>query len=98
MPMPITPVGVPALPRAESPVQSTGKPGEFRSILESSLSQVEQLRGDAAHAVENLIAGQGGELHSVILATQKAELAFELGLQIRNKVVQAYQEIMRMQM
>ncbi len=98
MPMPITPVGAPALPRIESPVQPPGKPGEFRNLLESSLSQMENLRGDAAQAVENLIAGQGGELHTVVLATQKAELAFELGLQVRNKVVQAYQEIMRIQM
>jgi len=98
MTMPITPVGAPALPKIESPVQSAGKPGEFRSLLESSISQVENLRSDAALAVEDLIAGQGGELHSVVLATQKAELAFELGLQVRNKVVQAYQEIMRMQM
>ena len=98
MSMPITPVGAPALPRIESPVQAAGKPGEFRSLLESSVSQIENLRGDAAQAVENLIAGQGGELHTVVLATQKAELAFELGLQVRNKVVQAYQEIMRMQM
>lgn len=98
MSMPITPVGAPALPRIESPVQSTGKPGEFQSLFESSLTQVENLRSDAAQAVENLIAGQGGELHTVVLATQKAELAFELGLQVRNKVVQAYQEIMRMQM
>ncbi len=98
MSMPITPVGAPALPRIESPVQPAGKPGEFRSLLESSLSQVENLRSDAAQAVENLISGHGGELHTVVLATQKAELAFELGLQVRNKVVQAYQEIMRMQM
>jgi flagellar hook-basal body complex protein FliE len=98
MAMPITPVGAPALPRIESPVPPAGKPGEFRSLLESSLSQVENLRSDAAQSVENLIAGNGGELHSVVLATQKAELAFELALQVRNKVVQAYQEIMRMQM
>jgi flagellar hook-basal body complex protein FliE len=98
MPMPIAPVGATALPRIESPVQSPGKPGEFQSLLESSISQMENLRSDAAQSVENLIAGQGGELHTVVLATQKAELAFELGLQVRNKVVQAYQEIMQMQM
>jgi flagellar hook-basal body complex protein FliE len=98
MPMPIAPVGAPPLPRIESPVQTAGKPGEFRSLFESSLTQVENLRSDATQAVEDLIAGQGGELHTVVLATQKAELAFELGLQVRNKVVQAYQEIMKMQM
>jgi len=48
--------------------------------------------------VEQFLSGEGGELHSTILATQKAELSFDLFLQMRNKVVSAYQEIMRMQM
>jgi flagellar hook-basal body complex protein FliE len=98
MPTPILPVGNPVLPGLEVPASTAGRPGEFRSLLESSIEKMETLRSEANEAVENLINGQGGELHSVVLATQRADLAFELGLQIRNKVVQAYQEIMRMQM
>jgi flagellar hook-basal body complex protein FliE len=48
--------------------------------------------------VQSFLAGEGGELHSTIMATQRAELSFELFQQVRNKVVSAYQEIMRMQM
>jgi flagellar hook-basal body complex protein FliE len=48
--------------------------------------------------VQKFLRGDSDELHSTILATQKAELAFQLGLQVRNKVVDAYQEIMKMQM
>jgi flagellar hook-basal body complex protein FliE len=48
--------------------------------------------------VQQFLTGENEELHTTILATQKAELAFELGLQVRNKVVDAYQEIMKMQM
>ena len=48
--------------------------------------------------VQKFLTGENEELHTTILATQKAELAFELGLQVRNKVVDAYQEIMKMQM
>ena len=48
--------------------------------------------------MERFLAGDSEELHTTILATQRAELAFEMFLQTRNKVVGAYQEIMRMQM
>jgi flagellar hook-basal body complex protein FliE len=44
------------------------------------------------------LTGQNEELHSAILAVQQASIAFDLGVQVRNKVVDAYQEIMRMQM
>ena len=49
-------------------------------------------------SVERFLSGEGEELHTTILATQQAELSFDLFLQARNKVVSAYQEIMRMQM
>ena len=71
---------------------------EFRRLLLEGVGKIEQLRADAAGSIEGLLSGGSEELHTVALATQRAELAFELGLQIRNKVVQAYQEIMRMQM
>ncbi len=87
-------VSVDALPStAES-----GKPGEFRNVLEGAIQDIERFQNDASRQVTKFLAGESEELHSAALATQKAELAFELGLQVRNKVVQAYQEIMRMQM
>ena len=52
----------------------------------------------APKPVEKFLSGEGEELHTTVLATQRAELAFQLFLQVRNKVVDAYQEIMRMQM
>jgi flagellar hook-basal body complex protein FliE len=59
---------------------------------------VEQTGKAATKAVEGFLSGDGQELHSAVLAVQRADLAFELGLQVRNKVVSAYQEIMRLQM
>jgi flagellar hook-basal body complex protein FliE len=59
---------------------------------------VEAIGRDASASVERFLSGEGEELHTTIMATQRAELAFELFLQARNKVVSAYQEIMRMQM
>jgi flagellar hook-basal body complex protein FliE len=93
---PIAGAGI-ALPEIQSPAQA-GRPGAFQSALESAIGRVEDFRQAAAQGVERFLAGEGGELHGTILETQRAELAFELFLQVRNKVVQAYQEVMRMQM
>ena len=48
--------------------------------------------------MERFLSGEGEELHTAVLATNRAELAFDMFLQTRNKVVSAYQEIMQMQM
>jgi flagellar hook-basal body complex protein FliE len=70
----------------------------FRDLLAQSISTVEANRVAAETSVDRFLSGEGEELHHVAIATQKAELSFELFLQVRNKVVQAYQEIMRMPM
>jgi flagellar hook-basal body complex protein FliE len=67
-------------------------------VLQDAIKNVENFRHSADKGVEAFLSGEGGELHQAVLATQRAELAFELFLQVRNKVVQAYQEVMRMQM
>lgn len=69
----------------------------FRDVLAEAIQRVEQYRQDAHQAIQRFLSGESEELHEVALATQRAELAFELFVQVRNKVVQAYQEIMRMQ-
>jgi flagellar hook-basal body complex protein FliE len=89
----ITPLVLPQLTPAAS---SAGQPGE--KVLTGAINQVESLNSSAADSVQKFLSGDNEELHTTILATQKAELAFQLGLQVRNKVVDAYQEIMKMQM
>ncbi len=89
---PIVPVKPPKL-AGDGPASG----GEFRSVLTEAIHKVEQYRTDADQSVERFLSGQGEELHNVALATQRAELSFELFLQMRNKVVEAYQEVMRMQ-
>jgi flagellar hook-basal body complex protein FliE len=88
----IAPIAVPSTQPA-----AAGKPGDFQSVLTGAINSVENAHQDANRAAERFLSGEGEELHSVILATQRAELQLELGLQVRNKVVEAYQEIMRMQ-
>ncbi len=83
-------------PRALAP--TTGAPGAFRSALAAVVESVETARVDADTRIQKFISGEGEELHTVALATQRAEMSLELFQQARNKVVQAYQEVMRMQM
>jgi flagellar hook-basal body complex protein FliE len=102
MPLPISPISIPANignigPAIQAPSE-TSTPGEFRGVLEGAIQKVEHTRAQAAQAVEGFLSGDGQELHTAILATQRADIAFELGLQIRNKVISAYQEVMRLQM
>lgn len=70
----------------------------FGSILATTIQEVQQAGNEAHQATASLLAGDGVDLHQVALKAQKAELSMEMFLQVRNKVVQAYQEIMRMQM
>jgi flagellar hook-basal body complex protein FliE len=99
MPAPLSAIGGGAsLPEPARLAGEIRKPGAFQAALEGAMQAVEGLRGEAVEAVQKFLSGESEELHTAALATQRAELAFELGLQVRNKVVQAYQEIMRMPM
>lgn len=91
----ITPIVLPQLTPA---ISSSSQTGEFQKVLNGAINQLQTLNNNATDSVQKFLSGQNEELHTTILATQKAELAFELGLQVRNKVVDAYQEIMKMQM
>ncbi len=80
------------------PAGSDAAGGEFRSILAGAIERVETLQSSATQAVDRYLAGDNEELHTAAMAAQRAELSLDLFLQTRNKVVSAYQEIMRMQM
>lgn len=98
MAVPILPVsGI--LPAAVAPpAAASSASGAFQEVLSSAIQSVEAVGQSASASMERFLAGDGEELHSTILAAQRAELSFDLFLQVRNKVVSAYQEIMRMQM
>jgi flagellar hook-basal body complex protein FliE len=73
------------------------QPGAFREMFARSLQEVQAYQNEATKSTERFLSGEAEDLHTVAMATQKAELSFEMFLQVRNKVVQAYQEVMRMQ-
>jgi flagellar hook-basal body complex protein FliE len=70
----------------------------FADAFGSAVNQVESAQETARSAAMDLLAGGKGDVHSVALASQRAELSLELFQQVRNKFVQAYQEIMKMPM
>ena len=86
-----------AVPELASPSRAAQPEGVFGAVLESAIRGVENMQHQSTQAVERFLSGEGEDLHTTVLATQRAELAFQLFLQVRNKVVDAYQEIMRMQ-
>jgi flagellar hook-basal body complex protein FliE len=85
------------MPGAALPSAGSGS-GAFQKVLESTIGDLQSLQNDAGAAAQKFMTGENEELHTVALAAQHAELAFELGLQVRNKVVSAYQEVMKMQL
>lgn len=89
----------PVQPLQPEPAANGGPARElrFRDVLAEAIQRVESYRAEAHQAVQKFLSGESEELHEVALATQRAELAFELFLQVRNKLVQAYQDVMHMQ-
>jgi flagellar hook-basal body complex protein FliE len=69
----------------------------FASLLTDAVGDVNQLESQARKAVEGLMTGSGVDVHQAMIATEKASMAFELSLAVRNKAVQAYQQVMSMQ-
>ena len=77
---------------------NTGSAGvPFAGVLQSMVKQTSALDQKATEAVTGLLNGSGVEIHDAMIATQKADMAFELALQVRNKAVGAYQQMMGMQ-
>ena len=70
----------------------------FKSVLNSAIQEVASSRAGANQAIQRYLAGDSEDLHSTILASQRADLEFQMFMQIRNKVVSAYEEIMKTQM
>jgi len=71
--------------------------GEFVRTLQDAMSEVSNLQGEADSRVNQLLTGNGQDVHSAMIAVEKASLAFEMMVQVRNKIVQAYQQVSGMQ-
>lgn len=82
----------PARPQAPAPGgQAPG--GDFKTLLEDQIAKVNELQQDATRAIEDLAAGRRDDVENVMIATQKADTAFRMLLQVRNKVMDAYEDV-----
>jgi flagellar hook-basal body complex protein FliE len=70
----------------------------FGEILKDAISTVNDLQQQSDQQIQKYMAGETQDLHTTVIAMQEADLSFQMMMQVRNKIVQAYQEIMRMQM
>jgi flagellar hook-basal body complex protein FliE len=74
------------------------KAGEsFGSLLRDKIAEVNQLKLDADDAITKVELGNSGSIHEAMIALEKADISFRTMLQVRNRMLEAYQEIMRMQ-
>jgi flagellar hook-basal body complex protein FliE len=86
-----------ALSPTISPGGTSGQGAPFSDLLTDAVSQVDELESQARAAVTGLMTGNGVDVHQALIATQKADMSFEMALAVRNKAVQAYQQAMGMQ-
>jgi flagellar hook-basal body complex protein FliE len=77
--------------------QQTAAPAPFSDLIADTVGQVSQLEQQANAAVSGLMTGTGVDVHQAMIATEKANMAFELALAVRNKAIQAYQSVMGIQ-
>ncbi|MDI3530366.1 MAG: flagellar hook-basal body complex protein FliE [Candidatus Atribacteria bacterium] len=80
-----------------SPRKSNKNEKSFSELVGGFLEGVNSLQKEADQAIQEVVLGKEENLHQAMIALEKANLALELTVQVRNKVVEAYQEIMRMQ-
>ena len=85
----------PLLPQEKGRVEDAQ--GSFRKMLQTSIAEVNQLQKAADTSIEQLVAGKSRNLHETMIAMEKADISFRLMMEVRNKIIEAYNEVMRMQ-
>jgi flagellar hook-basal body complex protein FliE len=76
---------------------SDGEGMSFGAVLKNAVQSVDQVSTNAGTQVNNLLQGGGGNMTDVMIAVEKADVSFQLMMQVRNKIVSAYQDIEKMQ-
>ncbi len=80
-----------------APLQSTPNGKSFADTLKDSIQQVNQLQKDADVKMQQLATGKTDNIQDVMIAAEKADIGLRLMMQVRNKIMDGYQEIMKMQ-
>jgi flagellar hook-basal body complex protein FliE len=77
--------------------QPSSGQSDFFQTLEGAMDKVQEMQSGADQQVASVLQGNGQDLHSAMVAVEKADLTFQMMMQVRNKIVQAYQTISQMQ-
>lgn len=86
-----------ATPVKSASAAGTAEAVNFKDLLMDALQNVSTLEKESDQMTEDFIAGRTDNIHSVMIAGEKASVALDFVMEVRNKVLEAYQEIMRMQ-
>jgi flagellar hook-basal body complex protein FliE len=70
---------------------------DFAGLLKDALKDVNSAQVEADDAVQKVLSGETNDIHSTMIALQKADVSFKMMLEVRNKIMEAYQEVMRTQ-
>jgi flagellar hook-basal body complex protein FliE len=89
-----SPLSIPAGRTAEA---KKAAPGGFGTILQGMIKDVHNLQTEANQAIAKVQTEESGSLHEVMIAMEKADISFRTMMQVRNKLLEAYQEVMRLQ-
>ena len=79
-----------------SGAKENGGGGPFLENLKSAMDEIASMQSEADGKVAQLLSGNGQDVHSAMIAVEKANLSFQMMVQVRNKIVQAYQQISAM--
>jgi flagellar hook-basal body complex protein FliE len=80
------------------PKQDSKESGDFLKVLKGSLEEANRLQQEADKSVQEFLTTGSGNIHDVFLAMEKADISFRLVMRVRDKLLESYQEIMRMQL
>lgn len=85
------------LPTSPAMAETSENEGGFGATLKNAISQVNDLSDNSNAKVSELLQGDRSDVHNVMIAVEKADIAFQLMMQVRNKIVNAYQEVSKLQ-
>jgi flagellar hook-basal body complex protein FliE len=94
---PLGPLGGSTQPGSGGAAPAPGEP-TFGDMLKEALQEVNQAQAQAEGEARNLMTGENADMHSAILAVQKADVSFQMMMAVRSKLIDAYREVMRMPM
>ena len=91
-----SPEGPVKLPGMSMPGTTQTQPGGFGQVFDQLVSSVDAKQSEAQSLTRDVLLGKNDQLHQSMIAMQEASVAFQLMVEVRNKVVESYQELMRM--